>query len=190
MGKKVILKVLRQDQKDTQSYWDTFEIPYFENMNVISALMEVRKNPCTVEGKDVSPPTWDAACLEEVCGSCTFYVNDQIRQACTALIEEVAEIEGDNCYVELRPMTKFPVIRDLQVDRSKMFEDLKKVHGWVPIDGSFDLGMAPPQDDHVRQFRYSLSRCMTCGCCVEACPQVNANSNFVGPMAAGPTKLE
>ena len=44
-------------------------------------------------------------------------------------------------------MKKFPLIRDLVVDRSRMFENLKKVKGWVPIDGSYDLGMAPPQDD-------------------------------------------
>jgi succinate dehydrogenase / fumarate reductase iron-sulfur subunit len=80
-------------------------------------------------------------------------------------------------------MKKFPVIRDLMVDRSRMFENLKKVRAWVPIDGSYDLGMASPQDDHVRVLRYALSRCMTCGCCMEACPQINEKSNFVGPAA-------
>jgi succinate dehydrogenase / fumarate reductase iron-sulfur subunit len=80
-------------------------------------------------------------------------------------------------------MKKFPVVRDLCVDRSSMFGNLKKIEAWVPIDGSFDLGPAQPQDDHVRQLRYALSRCMTCGCCMEACPQVNERSAFVGPAA-------
>jgi succinate dehydrogenase / fumarate reductase iron-sulfur subunit len=116
-------------------------------------------------------------------------INGMIRQACTALIEDVGEIEGDEYVVTLEPMRKFPLVRDLVVDRSKMFENLKKVKAWVPIDGSFDLGMAQPQDDHVRKLRYELSRCMTCGCCLEACPQVNEHSAFVGPAALGQALL-
>lgn len=158
-------------------------------MNVISALMEIRKNPRTTDSRDVSPPVWDAACLEEVCGSCTMYVNGKIRQACTALIEEVSELKNDKYRIELSPMKKYPLLRDLSVDRSRMFENLKKVKGWVPLDGSFDLGMAPPQDDQVRQMRYALSRCMTCGCCTEACPQVNDRSEFVGPAAVAQALL-
>lgn len=181
MAKKITFKILRQANKTSGSYWESFTIDYRENLNVISALMELRKNPVTDEGKQVSAPTWDAACLEEVCGSCTMYINGKIRQACTALIEEVAEEDQGNYKIELKPMSKFPIIRDLQVDRSKMFDSLIRLKAWVPIDGSYDLGMAPPQDDQIRHLRYSLSRCMTCGCCMEACPQFGPKSDFVGP---------
>ncbi|HVT14270.1 MAG TPA: succinate dehydrogenase iron-sulfur subunit [Fimbriimonadaceae bacterium] len=186
---KIRLTVLRQAGQEQEQYWETFEIPFREKLNVISALIEIQKNPVTVEGKTVRPPVWESACLEEVCGACTMNINGGIRQACTALIEDVAERNGDVYEVTLEPMKKFPLIRDLIVDRSKMFDNLKKVQGWVPIDGSFDLGMAEPQDDHVRQLRYSLSRCMTCGCCLEACPQVNDKSSFVGPAAIGQALL-
>lgn len=183
------LRVLRQASKDAPSHWDTFQIPFREKLNVISALMEVRRNPVAINGETVEPPTWEAACLEEVCGSCTMNVNGRIRQACTALIEDVGERHGDALEVTLEPMKKFPLIRDLMVDRSEMFENLKKTQGWVPIDGSFDLGSAETQDDHVRQLRYALSRCMTCGCCMEACPQVNDDSPFVGPAAVAQALL-
>lgn len=186
---KIRIKILRQKDAKSPSHWETFEIPYKENLNVVSALMEIRKNPRTVDGQDVEPPAWEAACLEEVCGSCTMNINGGIRQACTALIEDVANLNGDTYEVTLEPMKKFPLLRDLMVDRTRMFENLKKVKGWVPIDGSFDLGMAQPQDDGVRQIRYALSRCMTCGCCVEACPQVNEKSPFVGPAALGQALL-
>lgn len=189
MPKKIRLVVFRQTKADQPSHFDTFEIDYRENLNVISALMEVRKNPITVDGKHVPPPVWDAACLEEVCGSCTMNVNGMIRQACSALLEEIGEVQGDSLVVKLEPMKKFPIVRDLSVDRSKMFENLKKVKAWVPIDGSYDLGMAAAQDDHVRQLRYALSRCMTCGCCMEACPQVSEKTEFVGPAAIGQALL-
>ncbi len=183
------MKILRQLGKDQASYWETFEIPFREKINVISALIEIQKNPVTVEGKTVKPPAWEAACLEEVCGSCTMNINGGVRQACTALIEDVAEVNGEVYEVTLEPMKKFPLVRDLIVDRTRMFDNLKQIDAWVPIDGSFDLGMAQPQDDHVRQMRYALSRCMTCGCCLEACPQVNDKSPFIGPAAVAQTLL-
>lgn len=186
---KIRLRIHRQADKNAEAHWETFEIPFKPNLNVISALMEVRRNPKTVDGKQVQPPVWEAACLEEVCGSCTMNINGRIRQACTALIEDVGEETDGVLEVQLEPMKKFPLIRDLQVDRSEMFENLKKVKGWVPIDGSYDRGMAPPQDDQIRQFRYALSRCMTCGCCMEACPQVNDKSEFVGPAAVAQALL-
>jgi succinate dehydrogenase / fumarate reductase iron-sulfur subunit len=186
---KIRLKVLRQRDKNAEKSWESFELPYQENMNVISALMEVRKNPKTVEGNKVDPPAWEAACLEEVCGTCTMNINGGIRQACTALIDEVGQLVGDTLEVTLEPMKKFPVVRDLVVDRSRMFDALIHLKAWVPIDGSYDLGMAQPQDDGVRQLRYALSRCMTCGCCLEACPQVNEKTSFVGPSALGQALL-
>ena len=36
----------------------------------------------------------------------------------------------------IEPMTKFPVVRDLFVDRQRMFDNLTKLKGWVPIDGT------------------------------------------------------
>lgn len=185
----VRVRVRRQDGPDAPARYDTFEVPFRDGMNVVSLLMEVRKDPKTVEGESVSPPVWEAACLEEVCGSCTMLVNGTVRQSCTALVADVAERTGGDYALTLEPMTKFPLVRDLVVDRSSMFENLVKVKGWVPIDGSFDRGMAPPQDDEVRRFRYELSRCMTCGCCLEACPQVNERSRFVGPAAIGQALL-
>ncbi|MGE0001610.1 MAG: succinate dehydrogenase iron-sulfur subunit [Fimbriimonadaceae bacterium] len=189
MDRTVRLTVRRQDGESEKTRYDTFEVPFTKDMNVVSLLMEVRKNPKTTDGVAVAPPAWEAACLEEVCGSCTMLVNGKVRQACTALIEDVAEAHGTVMEVTLEPMSKFPLVRDLIVDRSKMFENLIKVNAWVPIDGSYDRGMAPPQDDHVRRLRYELSRCMSCGCCLEACPQINGRSRFVGPAAIGQALL-
>jgi len=189
MAAKIRLRILRQANRDSKQHWDSFEMPFQENMNVVSALMELRKNPVTTEGNEVEPPAWEAACLEEVCGACTMNINGKVRQACTALIEEVATLKGDTYEVTLEPMKKFPLIRDLLVDRSKMFENLIKVKAWVPIDGSYDLGMAQPQDDNIRKLRYDLSKCMTCGCCLEACPNYNDRTSFIGPQAIGQALL-
>ena len=71
--------------------------------------------------------------------------------------------------VTIEPMTKFPVIRDLWVDRSSMFEALKKLNCWIPVDGYYDLGPGPRISPELQQECYPLSECMACGCCLDAC---------------------
>ena len=85
--------------------------------------------------------------------------------------------------VTLEPMTKFPVVRDLMVDRQRMFKSLMTVKGWVPIDGTHALGAGPTESPEQQELRYALSRCMTCGCCLEACPQFLEENDFIGPAA-------
>lgn len=86
-------------------------------------------------------------------------------------------------------MKTFPVVRDLQVDRSRMFDSLKKVKAWVPIDGTYDLGPGPRMPERRRQWAYELSKCMTCGVCLEACPNVNDKTNFMGPAPLSQVRL-
>ncbi|MEN3002698.1 MAG: succinate dehydrogenase iron-sulfur subunit [Armatimonadota bacterium] len=183
------LKVRRQDGPDSKPYWQEFALPYRPNMNVISCLMEIQRNPVDASGNPTSPPVWEASCLEEVCGTCTMVVNGRVRQACSALIDAVGVQKGDTIEVVLEPMSKFPVVRDLMVDRSRMFEALKKIQAWIPIDGTYDLGPGPRIDDRVRELRYAFARCITCGCCMEACPQYNERSAFIGPAPLAQVKL-
>jgi succinate dehydrogenase / fumarate reductase iron-sulfur subunit len=152
-------------------------------MNVISCLMEIQRRPMTADGRATTPIVWEAHCLEEVCGACTMVINGRVRQSCSALVDNLPQP------IVLTPMTKFPVVRDLQVDRSRMFEDLKKVRGWIPIQGTYDLGPGPRLQPADQEIAYRLSTCMTCGCCLEACPNVNGSSRFIGPAAISQARL-
>lgn len=160
-------------------YWQEFQIAHQPMMNVISALMQIATSPATVDGTPTTPVAYDAACLEEVCGSCTMRINGRVRQACSALVDDLAQP------IVLEPMSKFPVIRDLVVDRSEMFEQLKRIKAWVPIDGTHDLGPGPKIAEKLRRQAYEFSRCMTCGCCLEACPQFSSRSEFLGAAFIG-----
>ena len=44
-SKSVKFIITRQDNPETKSYTEEFEIPYRPGMNVISALMEIQRNP-------------------------------------------------------------------------------------------------------------------------------------------------
>ena len=189
-SKKVHLRIKRQDAPGESSRWEEFDVAWAPRMNVISALMEVRKNPVTSDGKKVAPVAWESSCLEEVCGACTMIVNGKVRQACSTLVDSFkSSDEGDLKPITLEPMTKFPLVRDLVVDRSRMFEDLKKVHAWIKLDGTHELGPGPRQSPENQEEAYPLSRCMTCGCCLEACPQINDSSSFIGAAAINQVRL-
>ena len=178
------LRIRRQDAPSASPRWETFAVERQPNMNVVSCLMEIRKRPVTADGRPTTPIAWEASCLEEVCGSCTMVVNGRPRQSCTALIDRL----GDGPVV-LEPLSKFPVVRDLIVDRSRRFDALVRIQGWIPIDGTYDLGFGPKEPESEREARYAFSSCMTCGCCMEACPQYHDASDFIGPAPIAQVRL-
>mgnify|MGYP001046722816 CR=1 FL=1 len=180
----VRFRIKRQDSPTSQPYWQEFDVPYRPNLNVISCLQWIAANPRTVDGREVAPVVWESNCLEEVCGACTMVMNGRVGQSCSKLIDELL---AESDVITLEPMSKFPVVRDLWVNRQRMFETLKKLRGWVPIDGTYHLGAGPTETPEQQEMRYALSRCMTCGCCLEACPQFTLDNQFAGAFAFGQT---
>jgi succinate dehydrogenase iron-sulfur subunit len=181
--KTIRLKIKRQDQPDTKPYWQEFDVPHKPLANVISCLMDIQMHPVTRQGQEVTPVVWECNCLEEVCGSCTMVINGKVRQACTALVDALPQP------IVLEPLSKFTAIRDLHVDRSRMFENLKKVKAWIHIDGTYDIGEGPVIPEKQRAKAYLLSECMTCGCCLEACPQFTKDNNFMGASTFSQVRL-
>jgi len=186
MEKTVILKIYRGTPG--KQAFEEFELPLKPYMNVISALMDIQRNPVNRKGEKVTPVVWESGCLEEVCGSCSMLINGKPRQACTALIEPILRETNSNT-ITLAPFSKFPLVRDLIVDRTSMFDNLKKVHAWIDVDSTHEKGFGPKIFPDEQEVRYSLSTCMTCGCCVEACPQVNERSKFIGPQIMAQVRL-
>src|SRR5512140_3776600 len=147
-NKTVILRIKRQLTPEGRSYWEEFEVPYRPGMNVISALMDIATTPATRDGKQTTPVTYDSNCLEEVCGSCAMLINGKARMACSALIDQLDQP------IRLEPFTKFPVVRDLAVDRQVLFENLKRVKAWIPVDGTYDLGAGPRMEPQEQEQNY------------------------------------
>jgi succinate dehydrogenase / fumarate reductase, iron-sulfur subunit len=186
MSNTYILKIYRGTPE--KQYFEEFELERKPFQNIISALMEIQRNPTNRQGEKVTPVAWESGCLEEVCGSCSMLINGKPRQACTAIIEQIIA-ETDSTIITVAPLSKFPLVRDLMVDRTRMFENLKKVHAWIDADDSRDKGEGPKISQQEQEVMYALSTCMTCGCCQEACPQVNSRSKFMGPAAIGQVRL-
>ncbi|MCO4339444.1 succinate dehydrogenase iron-sulfur subunit [Staphylococcus agnetis] len=182
-NKTIKLIIKRQDNANSKPYEEGFEIPYRENLNVIACLMEIRRNPINDKGEKTTPVTWDMNCLEEVCGACSMVINGRARQSCSTIVDQLEQP------IRIEPMNTFPVIRDLQVDRSRMFDNLKRMKAWIPVDGTYDLGPGPRMPEKKRQTAYELSKCMTCGVCLEVCPNVTPSNDFVGAQAISQVRL-
>ena len=84
-------------------------------------------------------------------------INGRARQACASLIDKLPQP------IRIAPARTFPVIRDLLIDRSVMFESLKRIQGWINVDGSWENREAPIQNPYTAATAYEISHCMTCG---------------------------
>jgi succinate dehydrogenase / fumarate reductase iron-sulfur subunit len=184
-ARTIKIEIKRQNGPDGKATWDKFELPWRPGMNVISSMMEIATNPMTSDGRETTPIAYDSNCLEEVCGSCAMLINGKARMACSALIDKVAV----NDTVKLEPLSKFPIVRDLSVDRSVLFENLKRVKAWVPLDGTYDLGSGPRITPQEQEDAYPLSRCISCTICMEVCPQFNESTGFVGAATIAQAQL-
>src|SRR3954467_609468 len=182
-GRTIHFRIWRQETVDHEGRFEEFKVPYVKGTNVIACLMEIQRNPVNASGERTSPVVWDSNCLEEVCGSCTMNINGRARMACSSLVDKLEQP------ITLEPLRKFPLVRDLTVDRQRMFEGLKQVKAWVNLDGTHNLGPGPRQSQKEQGERYVLSTCMTCACCLEACPQVQLQNNFIGAAAISQARL-
>ncbi len=182
-GKKVVVRIKRQEDLREKPHWEEFSLDHRPGMNIIICLRDIAEHPVTSDGKPTTPVAYDANCLEEVCGACAMVVNGRPRQACSTLVDLLEQP------IRVEPLSKFPIVRDMIVDRSSMFANLMRMKAWVPIDGTYDLGPGPRMSPETQEKHYPLSRCITCGNCLEVCPQVNENSAFVGAAIISQVRL-
>ncbi|MFB3917457.1 MAG: succinate dehydrogenase iron-sulfur subunit [Terriglobales bacterium] len=181
--KNVRFIIRRQAAPESKSYWEEFDLRWRPGMNVISGLMDIAANPVDRFGKPTTPVAYDANCLEEVCGSCAMLINGRGAMACSALVDRLEHP------IRLEPLSRFPVVRDLAIDRTVLFENLKRVKAWVPVDGTYDVGAGPRIAPATQEQMYPLSRCISCCLCLEVCPQFTPQTGFVGAAIINQVRL-
>ena len=169
------LKILRGVGKE-KSHWETFESPLSGEDSVARALEELDERPAlkNAAGQPAKPVLWDCACLEKKCGACAMVIGGLPRLACATPLSEAADRRG---VVTLAPLTKFPRIEDLRVDRDAMFARLEAMHLWLENDAALS-------EQEQRELHYQAASCLMCGLCLEACPNFDSKHAFAGAAAA------
>lgn len=168
---KVLLKLRRQESPTSKPYFQTFAYEGNNNISVANVLniLNSRENLTDVTGKKTSKISWECSCIEKKCGACAMVINHKPRLACDSFLEDLIS-ESDEILIE--PFRKFPKVRDLRVDRGAIFNGMNEMKLW--IEGEAILN----PENH--SGHYISSRCVMCGCCLEACPNFNIENGFMG----------
>ncbi len=165
MSRNVLFKVKRTDKENQKTYWQEYIVSVEPKMTVLDALKKINNE--FIDESNVKKIVLDDDCKDESCGRCSMVINGKARLACKTFIERVSKP------IIIEPLTKFNVIEDLKVDRSVLY-DLKKSY-------KTDLNLPEISNSKLK----SISSCIMCGCCIEACPRCNPKTHFIGPAILG-----
>ncbi len=117
------------------------------------------------------------SCREGVCGSDGMNINGSNGLACITPLNSLKEP------VEIRPMPRLPVIRDLIVDMDQFYQQYRNVEPYLTVKDPLpevELQQSPQERDKLD----GLYECILCGCCTTSCPSFWWNPDkFLGPAA-------
>jgi succinate dehydrogenase / fumarate reductase iron-sulfur subunit len=116
------------------------------------------------------------SCREGVCGSDGMNINGANGLACVTALSGLKSNR-----IVVRPLTGFPVVRDLIVDMTAFYKQYERIKPYLQND------TAPParerlQSPEERSKLDGLYECILCACCTSSCPSSWWNPDkFVGP---------
>lgn len=117
------------------------------------------------------------SCREGVCGSDGMNINGTNGLACITPLTSLKEP------VEIRPMPRLPVIRDLIVDMDQFYQQYRDVDPFLNVKDPLpevEIKQSPAERDRLD----GLYECILCGCCTTSCPSFWWNPDkFLGPAA-------
>ena len=174
----MIVKIKRQQSPESASYWQSFK--YEGNKHVtVSAILDALNytdDLFDVDGNSAERIRWECSCMQAVCGGCAMVINGVPALACATFADEV---KGEELVLE--PLSKFPVVADLIVDRSIIYENL--------IEAKAYLDSIAENDKFQHKHQYSVAKCLKCGLCLEVCPNYRPGGDFFGAVLANESYL-
>ena len=169
----MIVKIRRQRNSDSEAYWQSFkyEGPRHVTVSAVLDALNYTDDLFDADGKSAARIRWECSCMQAVCGGCAMVINGVPALACATFADEV---KGEMLILE--PLSKFPVVADLIVDRSTIYENL--------ISAKVYLDSIAENDAHQHKQQYSVAKCLKCGLCLEVCPNYRPGGDFFGAVLA------
>jgi succinate dehydrogenase/fumarate reductase iron-sulfur protein len=149
--------------QDAEPRYEKFEVSGLSNMSVLDVVRSIYEH----QSPDLA---YQFACRVGRCGTCAMRVNDRPVLACQERCKETMRIE---------PLTPFPVLRDLVVDRTEIEGRLAALELAPKRSGAHPRKPEPIDADLAAKL-CNLDSCLLCMVCVSACPAVEERP-FDGP---------
>ena len=174
----MIVKIKRQRNFESEAYWQSFRYDGPEHVTVSAVLdaLNYTDDLFDIDGNPTSRVRWECSCMQSVCGGCAMVINGVPTLACVTFADEVKGKE-----LVLEPLSKFPVVADLIVDRSTIYDNL--------ISAKAYLDSVAENDKRQHKQQYSVAKCLKCGLCLEVCPNYRPGSDFFGAVLANESYL-
>ena len=155
---------------DSKPYMQDYEFNEVKpGMMLLDALLAIKEKDPTLGFR--------RSCREGVCGSDGMNINGTNGLACITPLNSLKEP------VEIRPMPRLPVVRDLIVDMEPFYRQYRDVQPYLTVKDPLpevELKQSPEDRDRLD----GLYECILCGCCSTACPSFWWNPDkFLGPAA-------
>lgn len=163
------VKILRQQFPSSEPCWEIFEYDGPEDNSVAGVLdyINYHDDIADINGRKTTRIGWECSCLQGICGSCAMVINGRPALACETFVKD---LKGKD--IEIRPLQKFPVIKDLITDRSSIQENLMKTNIYI--------GEYQPSGEEEHLHQYTAAKCLKCGLCLEVCPNYVDGRTFYG----------
>lgn len=167
------VRILRRKDIDSKPYWESFDYEGPDDISVAGLLDYLNYHDGIMNDQGEKPDmiAWDCSCLEAVCGACAMVINEVPALACETFLKD---LKGDE--LVLKPLGKFPQVRDLIVDRSLIYENLKRTEIYI--------GEYRPRKKESHHHQYDAAKCLKCGMCLEICPNYTSGLSFFGAVFA------
>lgn len=174
----MIVKIKRQSNFESEAYWQSFRYDGPEHVTVSAVLdaLNYTDDLFDVDGKPATRIRWECSCMQAVCGGCAMVINGVPALACATFADQV---KGEELVLE--PLSKFPVVADLIVDRSMIYENLIKAKAY--LENIAENGKRRNEQ------QYSVAKCLKCGLCLEVCPNYRPGGDFFGAILANESYL-
>ncbi|MCW5604714.1 MAG: succinate dehydrogenase/fumarate reductase iron-sulfur subunit [Burkholderiales bacterium] len=148
---------------DAEPRYERYEVSGQDNWRVLDVL-------CSIYEHQAGDLAYQFACRAGRCGTCAVKVNGVPVLACQ-----------ERCKPEMRiePLTPFPVLRDLVVDRGEI-ESRYKDYALAPRRAAEYAGGPEAIAPELAEELCHMDSCLACMVCVSGCPAVSERA-FDGP---------
>ena len=175
-GIRVNVRINRFNPQTKRFDEDTYEVYEDRLTTVLDVLLKIK----SAHDNSLS---MRYSCRMGICGSCGMVVNGKPVLACESnLLSNLTE----NKDITIEPMRGHPILKDLVTDFDEFFEKHESTEPYLKrTDRKEQYAALEPY----RQTREEIGKflpysyCIMCGLCVDACPVVNSNTEFIGPQA-------